>query len=158
MKLSPVEHRNCPGFVSNTSKRQSSGHCTEHLSGSQQDVSVGKIRKSVCQKDVLLWSFMCLPVLFINVHLMIICTYIKNDTFGASMHHNLQTVWMIFCNRNVNQENKVHFWEFSRLKIQFCCGPVDLVFLLLSRGQCCQQPNKENQHKSLGQRRQSLFI
>jgi hypothetical protein len=62
----------------------------KHLLGRKQDVSVGKIRNSVCQKDVLLWSFMCLPVLFINVHLMIICTYIKNFTFGASVHHNLQ--------------------------------------------------------------------
>jgi len=66
------------------------GITEEHLLGSQQGVSVGKIGNSVCQKDVLLWSFMCLPVLFINLHLMIICTYKKKDKFGAYVHHNLQ--------------------------------------------------------------------
>lgn len=66
------------------------GITEEHLLGSQQDVSMGKTGNSICQKDVLLWSFMYLPVLFINLHLMITCTYKKKDKFGASVHHNLQ--------------------------------------------------------------------
>jgi hypothetical protein len=62
----------------------------KHLLGNQQDVSVGILRNSVWQKDVLLWSFMSLSVLFIKLHLMIICTHIQNDKFGASVHHKMQ--------------------------------------------------------------------